>query len=386
MLKVRRQDVTTLVQPLVAISYYSRPETSLCYAERYGTRPWNRAVIDTEGGSFSSLALDSFGFPHIAYHVGIELATLDGDGAGSELRYCRFDGTSWQAPETVDNGGQFAAIANCGVELGLSLNGQDMPRIGYRAYDKNHGQLNAVMYAMRELNGWSRKYLAGEELGSNGDFNVGARAVTVHDQGTDRVIYSMDADGRALYSWFRGPEGDSTTVVARADLEGLNQGFLHWPSVAMVGGVPHVAFADGMPFGGSAEQNNLKHAWRNTQLWSWEVETIDGPHKVGNFCSLAADPNTGRLAISYLDRNTKTIRCARQSGQLWIIDDLDVVDTEVDAYTSCAVDRHGEIYVAYYSERTPGLMLARRTTSGGWSIEPVHAGTGIGVHCSVKAL
>ena len=58
----------------------------------YPGHAWLIETVDGQpwSGTDTSLALDSQGYPHIAYH-----------GAGDTLRYASFDGTGWQT-ETVD--------------------------------------------------------------------------------------------------------------------------------------------------------------------------------------------------------------------------------------------------------------------------------------------
>lgn len=382
-MKLTSAKMTLDFLPIVAISYYSRPSNTLCYAERNGTRPWSHHELDTDGGSFTSLVLDSFCFPHISYHVGAELAIEEGDGTGSELRYCRFNGSTW-VKETVDRWNNYIVSANVGVEGALALDESDAPRIAYRAYNYNHGQLNAVMFAIKDGIIWDRTTIAGGTLGSFGDFNQGAGAIPIREFGCDRVIYSADADGRALVSWFRGPEGDSARVIARAEVDGLSQGFCHWPSAIIANGIPHVAFGDVLSFGAPPTLDNLRHA-RRTQSGAWVATTIDGAHKVGQFTSIACDPHTGSLAISYLDRTTQTVRVARQSGQVWVIDDVDQVDTEF-CQTSISIDRDSGIHVSYYSAATPGLMHAWRKASGAWVIETVVGGEGVGLYSSIEAV
>jgi len=322
--------------------------------------------------------------PHISYHVGTELSSLAGEGDGSELRYCRFTGTSW-VTETVDRSSNYVPVANVGVEGGIALGADGIPCVAYRSYDYNHGGLNAVMFAVKNGVAWDRTTIAGADVGSFGDFNQGAGAIPLVDaSGSYRVIYTADVDGRALMTWFRGPEGDSTRVIARADIDGLSQGFLHWPAAVMANGVPHASYGDVIPFGAPATLDNLKHA-RRLDTGAWQAETIDGSDKVGQFSSIAADPHTGQIAISYFDRTTETVRVARQSGQTWIIDDIDQVDTSF-CQTSIACDGAGGIHVSYYSARAPGLMHAWRRTFGGWTIETVAMGTDVGLYSSIEAL
>ena len=66
--------------------------------------------------TFTSIAIDSAGHPHIAYQLD---ATVD------EVKYVAWNGTSWIAPETIDS------VDNPGFGVSLGLDSSDTPHVSY---------------------------------------------------------------------------------------------------------------------------------------------------------------------------------------------------------------------------------------------------------------
>lgn len=370
--------------PPIAISYYDQGRDLLKYAEK-GAYQWSMPVIVDEGGSFSAIQFDSGNHPHIAYHVGPVLSTAPGMGLGSELRHAWRFGRQW-LHETVDTYEDYQVLSNVGVECSLALDDDDMPHIGYRSYDYNHGQYNAVMVARKESRGmeWSRTFIDGETDGTNGDFNIGAGCYVLLDgSGNEIAVYTDDHAQRALKYDDLGASAQET--IDHADIDGVMQGFLHWPTAAWSNNTIHVAYGDVMTFGGTANQNNLKHAWR-TGADTWVHEIVDGPDMVGNFANMAV-ASDGRLGIVYADRTTTAIKCAYQSqiGGTWTIEEVEVCGDVTNAHCSIAYDSLHVPHVAYYNASTPGLMHAKRNP-GGWATEVVDRGIDVGHYCSIRAV
>ena len=90
---------------------------------------WTVQTVDANGsvGTYSSLELDSDGFPHIAYY----------DAGQQDLKYARWNGSSWET-ETVDSGGQV------GDYCSLALDSSDNPHITY--LDLDYGDLKLARW------------------------------------------------------------------------------------------------------------------------------------------------------------------------------------------------------------------------------------------------
>ncbi|PIE70379.1 MAG: hypothetical protein CSA22_07955 [Deltaproteobacteria bacterium] len=111
---------------------------------------WVTTIVDTHYlvGAGVSIALDSSGHPHISYY----------DMQNQHLKYVRFTGTAWQAPETVDHDAQLG-----GDVSSLALDSDDHPHIIY--YD---GKNEDLKYAFFDGSGWTIETVASEgDVGKN---------------------------------------------------------------------------------------------------------------------------------------------------------------------------------------------------------------------------
>jgi hypothetical protein len=105
------------------ISYYNSSSSNLQFA-RYSGTEWNIEVVDdSEGvGWYTSLALDELGYPHISYY----------DYINGDLKYAFSNESGWTV-QTLDSDG------NVGLYPSLALDNLGKPYISY--YDESQGNL-----------------------------------------------------------------------------------------------------------------------------------------------------------------------------------------------------------------------------------------------------
>ena len=111
------------------ISYYDATNKDLKYAYKFFNPlrqrfEWHIETVDSEGdvGAFTSIALDSQGFPHISYY----------DDSNDNLKYAYYDGSGWHI-ETVDSEGYVGWFTS------IALDSRGYPHISY--YDFTNGDL-----------------------------------------------------------------------------------------------------------------------------------------------------------------------------------------------------------------------------------------------------
>jgi hypothetical protein len=112
------------------ISYAETSDGLLKYA-RQDSAGWHTYVVDWLWGAYTSLALDSDGYAHISYV-----------GDSRTLKYAHADGVGWQI-ETVDGPDDIEGYTS------LVLDGSERPHISYRDWTNKD-----LMYVYKDLAGW----------------------------------------------------------------------------------------------------------------------------------------------------------------------------------------------------------------------------------------
>ena len=117
----------------IALDCYSRPHIAyvclylndLKYTYWNGSS-WCNETVDSAGqvGMYCSIALDTAGYPHISYYYGTV------PGTQGDLKYSYWNGSSWII-ETVDAGG------NVGRFTSIALDSSGYPHISYTDHENN---------------------------------------------------------------------------------------------------------------------------------------------------------------------------------------------------------------------------------------------------------
>jgi hypothetical protein len=321
---------------------------------------WYIYTVDgTKGsGGASSIALDSRGNPHIAYHhwqngslnyahwngTSWHLRVIDWvDNTGKtpsialdsmhsisgndfELRHAYFDGSSWNI-STVDGD----PVHDVGSRPSLALNSSESPSITYsitKRWTANH----ELRYAYWNGTSWRNETIAiaGNRV---------SRSSLVMDQ-NDRPHISHTAWGHLNYTYWDGSAWNTEEVMPR-----------HAGGMGMKlskTGVPIIAFNHNM------EPSNamiLKYAVRSNGTWN--ITNIDGARGPG--VSIVVE-NLEAPHISYYSTN-KSLKHAFWDGQKWLTEVVDNA-TLVGARSSIAVDMQGHLYISYSDYGNESLRMA----------------------------
>ena len=194
----------------------------LLYANSYNSgTSWSIHEIDTaEDLAYTSLGLDTYGYPHISYYKTI----YENYEYKKVLHYClSYDGGSTWSIQQVD------ASNSVGLYSSLALTDEDKPRISY--YDIKDGDLK---YAYKETSGW--EYTTVDSAGYTGLYT----SLAYDSGGRPHISYYDETQGNLKYAYsYNDGTGWSVQVVDGSDNVGMHS------SIALDGDeYPHISYFD----------------------------------------------------------------------------------------------------------------------------------------------
>jgi len=307
------------------ISYCDIGNWDLKYAYWTGSE-WKAETVDSHGsvGVPTSIALDSKDYPHIAYC----------DIGKRQLKYAYYDGSQWNI-ETVDPEEKLLS------HLAITLDENDHPYIACCGYS-NKG----LRYIYNDGNEWHAEMVdSGENISW---FSVGAGSIILKD-GNPYIAYS---DGNMLkYAHYDGSKWNIETVTTEGDE-------IRYPSMEMDShSYPHIAY-HGM------ENYDLKYAsWDGSE---WSIETVASQGYIGGSCSLALDSHDNPHITCYRtdspQENDRDQEHFYWDGSKW---NEEVIESEgyVGGCCDIAVDSHDNPFISYCYWQHFDLKCARKTTN-----------------------
>jgi len=275
-------------------------------------------------GSYSSLALDSSGEPHISYY----------DATNNDLKYAKWTISGWSI-ETVDSGGDVGSYCS------LALDSLDRPHISY--YDGSNGDLKLAVWT-----GSTWSILAIDSTGSVGKYT----SLDLDMNDYPHISYlGLGLEGIVLKyaAWT-----STTWIIEIVDSTG-NVGSHTSLALDSIDN-PHISYYD-------STNQDLKYAkWTKS---GWTIETVDSEGNVGMYCSLALDSNQ-YPSISYYARVYNTygdLKYAKWNVKEWSIETIDT-EGDVGLYTSLALDSGNYPHISYYDKTNGDLKYAHVRIAG----------------------
>lgn len=344
------------------ISLHDYGDGTLTYITGTAGGNWKDETVDQAGnvGTYTSLAMDSQGYPHIGYH---RISYRD-------AKYAYQDGKDWHVETVYDQNvsGEYTSLA---------LDSNDRPHMVFAYHTSLYYPPN-LYYAYRGATGWIT-----ETIGSTGYEND----IAVDGQGYPHVSFRDVTNFDLLYA-YKDASGwhietvDNSGNVGKESSIALDQNgyphisYINWDNldvkyaykdasgwhietvdprwgydtaIALDGsGRPHVAYYTG---------NDLVYAYRDASGWiTW---TVDSFGDIGNYVSIALDRN-GYPHISYYDVDNKDLKYAYKDAEGWHIERVHA-EGDVGQYTSIGVDADGLPHISYYDEKNKDLRYAYKS-------------------------
>ncbi|MBA3065311.1 carboxypeptidase regulatory-like domain-containing protein [bacterium] len=240
------------------ISYFDDTNDDLKYAKYNGTS-WDIETVDSAGsmGRYSSLVLDTAGYPHIVYR----------DDTNNDLKYAQWNGVSWstQAIDSIGNVGHYCSIV---------MDSNNSLYVSYLGADA----LQDLKYAKWDGLSWSTQTI--DSIGDVGYYT----SIALDSNGYSHISYFDETNGTIKYAKWDGLSWSTQTIDSI--------GYSYGSSIDIdSNNYPHIAYFED-------NNENLRYAkWNGS---SWDIITIDSAGSVGMNCSLYIDVN-GDVHISYKD-------------------------------------------------------------------------------------
>ena len=302
---------------------------------------WSIETVDASEsvGAATSIALDSYGNPHISYY----------DLKYGNLKYAKWTGSAWDIAAPLDDGDG----AEVGSWSSIDIDSNDHPHISY--IDFTHG---ALKYAMWNGTAWSIETI-------HSAVAAGQTSIALDSADHPHISYIRETVGWLSYGVWGGMNWSFVSIDTSC--------YASYTSIAVDSlDRPHISYFD-------ATNEDLKYARWTGSIWI--NETIDSVGRVGVTTSIALDSDDNPH-ISYYDSTNADLKYARWDGTNWIIETVDS-SGNVGEYTSIALDSVGFPHICYYAAGSNLDLKYARWTGSVWSIETVDAVGVVGSYCSI---
>jgi hypothetical protein len=298
---------------------------------------WHNEIVESafSVGEYSSLDLDSDGYPHISYY----------NSSSQDLKYAWKDAGGWHTT-TVDSTG------SVGYQTSLVVDSSDHPHISY--YDTTN---TALKYAWEDAGGWHVSTVI-----STGDSGLWSSVALYSDYPRISYSYNDGWNDHLRYAW-KDDDGWHTQTADSSNGVGMYNSL----AVNESDNTKGISYYD-------AINGVLKYAYKDAG--GWHTETVHDPasREAGLFSSLALD-SKGYPHISYKWTFGNDLWYAWKDAGGWHNESVDIFGNDGD-YTSIEIDSYDNPHISYYGDGD--LKYAWRKPSGSWEITSVDAAASFG--------
>jgi hypothetical protein len=293
---------------------------------------WSATTVDNSGdvGSYSSIAIDSNGFVHIAYM----------DDSNEDLLYATSIDGNWNIT-VVEGSGDVAESPS------LALDSNDRPHIVY--YNNMQGSLSHLKHAEYDGTDWMISTVSSGAEGSHASFALDSQDIP--------HIFYLGSSLDLKYATKNFP--DSTSWNLQILDGGGNVGY--WTSVAIDStNLPHVSYV-------SDSAGSLKYA-TNDGAGQWTYETVSGV--TVEHTSIALNENDEPIIATRIPPQGtnevvwNSLYVVRYEENTWSTHLVDY-ETRVEGYPSVDFDSNGNAHIAYYGDNQLNFISEE---NGSWGI------------------
>lgn len=305
------------------------------------TTDWNIETVDEHVGYIASIAVDTKGFPSIAYF-----------GPGWELRYARWTGEQWNIT-TIDTVGCYS------YGISLKLDGDDNPHIAYSDISRSWKSVNyttefytyscTLKYAEFIGNSWKIEKV--DSINKSGYTYTGGPSVDL----LISISLAMDGDNapHIAYRWINGTLKYAKQSEKSWEIEPIGT-YGEPVSIEMYNGNPCIVYQSGYVLKCAKV---IERNWTTEIIYRWDASNTSN-------ISIMVD---GDEFFSYLlfTGFAKPLECARWTGNSW---EIDIVAPKTYGASQMELDRKNYPHIAYIDHK--GLKYAK-FTGDCWETETV---------------